>query len=61
MTDERDPDVMDPPVEVQGYMCVSTDLSRAGTVKGGQTFITKDELKMSLQDQHQAEDLRKNG
>ena len=48
---------MDPPIAVQGYICVSTDPRRAGTSKGGETFIiTRDEVEMLVHDQCQTED-----
>ena len=59
-TDERDQTSQSyRATEAHGYVCVSADPRRAGTVKGGETFIlTKDELKIPLQEQCHTEDQR---
>ncbi len=43
--------------EIQGYLCVSADPRRLGSVEGGENFIiTSKELRMSLQAQCEEED-----
>ncbi len=43
--------------EIQGYLCVSADPRRSGSVEGGENFIiTSKELRLSLQVQRKAKD-----
>jgi hypothetical protein len=47
----------DTPDETQGYLCVSTDPRRSGSVEGGEDFIlTVEELRLSLQTESPTED-----
>ncbi len=47
----------DTPDETQGYLCVSADPRRSGSVEGGEDFIlTVEELRLSLQTESPTED-----
>ena len=54
---DEEEELSDTDDEIQGYLCVSADPRRSGSAEGGENFIlTAEELRLSLQEQCQAED-----